>query len=148
MGYIQSGKDAGAKVEVGGERKGTEGYFIQPTIFTNTSPDMKIVQEEIFGPVGVVIKFKDEEDVIRLANDTMYGLAAAVFTQNLNRAIKTAHRLKAGTAWVNCVNQLHANVPFGGFKQSGIGRELGEYALHKCVVFLLSPVCCPLRHHA
>ncbi|KIK79306.1 hypothetical protein PAXRUDRAFT_834181 [Paxillus rubicundulus Ve08.2h10] len=130
MSYIQSGKEAGAKVEVGGERLGTEGYFIKPTIFTNTSPSMKIVQEEIFGPVGVVIKFKDEDDVIRQANDTVYGLAAAVFTQNINRAIKTAHRLKAGTAWVNCVNQLHSNVPFGGFKQSGIGRELGEYALH------------------
>lgn len=132
MGYIQSGKDAGAKVETGGDRLGSEGYFIAPTVFTNTTPDMKIVREEIFGPVGVVIKFKDEEDVIRQANDTVYGLAAAVFTQNLNRAIKTAHRLKAGTAWINCVNQVNSNVPFGGFKQSGIGRELGEYALHKC----------------
>jgi len=90
---------------------------------------MKIVQEEIFGPVGVVIKFKDEDDVIKQANDTVYGLAAAVFSKNINRALKTAHKLKAGTAWVNCANQLHANVPFGGFKQSGIGRELGEYAL-------------------
>lgn len=140
MGYIKSGKDAGAKVEVGGERQGTEGFFIKPTIFTNTSPDMKIVQEEIFGPVGVVIKFKDEDDVIRQANDTVYGLAAAVFTQNLNRAIKTAHKLKAGTAWVNCVNQLNSGVPFGGFKQSGIGRELGEYALTKWVSFSLSPM--------
>ncbi|KAF9232075.1 aldehyde dehydrogenase domain-containing protein [Melanogaster broomeanus] len=130
MGYIESGKEQGAKVEVGGERQGNEGYFIRPTIFTNTSPDMKIVREEIFGPVGVVIKFSDEEDVIRQANDTAYGLAAAVFTQNLNRAIKTAHRLKAGTAWVNCVNQLNTGVPFGGFKQSGIGRELGNYALN------------------
>ncbi|KAN0082987.1 Aldehyde dehydrogenase domain containing protein [Tylopilus felleus] len=130
MSYIQSGKDAGATVEVGGERHGSEGYFIRPTIFTNTSPDMKIVQEEIFGPVGVVIKFKDAEEVIRQANDTVYGLAAAVFTQNLNRAITTAHRLKAGTAWINCVNQLNSAVPFGGFKQSGIGRELGDYALH------------------
>ncbi|OAX35879.1 aldehyde dehydrogenase [Rhizopogon vinicolor AM-OR11-026] len=130
MSYIESGKQAGAKVEVGGERQGTEGYFIQPTVFTNVDPSMKIVQEEIFGPVGVVIKFKDEDDVIKQANDTVYGLAAAVFTQNLNRAINTAHRLKAGTAWVNCVNSLNANVPFGGFKQSGIGRELGEYALH------------------
>jgi aldehyde dehydrogenase (NAD+) len=129
MSYIESGKAAGAKVEIGGERLGSEGYFIKPTIFTNVDPSMKIVQEEIFGPVGVVIKFKDEEDVIRQANDTVYGLAAAVFTQNLNRAINTAHRLKAGTAWINCVNSLHSNVPFGGFKQSGIGRELGEYAL-------------------
>ncbi|KAG2357373.1 aldehyde dehydrogenase domain-containing protein [Suillus spraguei] len=129
MSYIESGKAAGAKVEIGGERHGSEGYFIKPTIFTNVDPSMKIVQEEIFGPVGVVIKFKDEEDVIRQANDTVYGLAAAVFTQNLNRAINTAHKLKAGTAWINCVNSLNSNVPFGGFKQSGIGRELGEYAL-------------------
>ncbi|KAF8995906.1 aldehyde dehydrogenase [Cyathus striatus] len=129
MSYIESGKEDGATVHYGGERHGTEGYFIKPTIFTDVHPDMKIVKEEIFGPVGVVIKFKDEADVIRQANDTVYGLAAAVFSQNINRAIETAHKLQAGTAWVNCVNQLHANVPFGGYKQSGIGRELGEYAL-------------------
>lgn len=129
MGYIKSGKEQGATIHLGGERHGAEGYFIQPTIFTDTKPDMTIVQEEIFGPVGVVIKFKDEDDVIKQANDTVYGLAAAVFSKNINRALKTAHKLKAGTAWVNCANQLHANVPFGGFKQSGIGRELGEYAL-------------------
>ena len=86
MSYIQSGKDAGATVEVGGERHGSEGYFIRPTIFTNTSPDMKIVQEEIFGPVGVVIKFKDADDVIRQANDTQAVRSRSVFTQNLNRA--------------------------------------------------------------
>ncbi|KAG6916526.1 hypothetical protein DXG01_006467 [Tephrocybe rancida] len=130
MGYIDSGRQQGATVHLGGDRFGTEGYFINPTIFTDTKPEMKIVQEEIFGPVGVVIKFEDEEDVIRQANDTVYGLAAAVFSQNLNRALETAHKLKAGTAWVNCVNQLHPNVPFGGYKQSGIGRELGEYAVH------------------
>jgi aldehyde dehydrogenase (NAD+) len=129
MGYIDSGKQDGATVLTGGDRHGTEGYFINPTIFTDVKPDMKIVQEEIFGPVGVVIKFDNAEDVIRQANDTVYGLAAAVFTQDLNRAIETAHKLQAGTAWVNCVNQLHAQVPFGGYKQSGIGRELGEYAL-------------------
>ncbi|KAF8125533.1 aldehyde dehydrogenase domain-containing protein [Mycena galopus ATCC 62051] len=130
MGYIESGKKEGATVHVGGNRHGTEGYFIEPTIFTHTTPEMKIVKEEIFGPVGVVIKFTDEADVIRQANDTVYGLAAAVFTQDINRALETAHKLHAGTAWINCVNQLHANVPFGGYKQSGIGRELGEYALH------------------
>jgi len=80
---------------------------------------MKIVQEEIFGPVGVLIKFEDEEDVIRQANDTLYGLAAAVFTQDINRALETVRKLKAGTAWINCVNTLEPNVPFGGFKQSG-----------------------------
>jgi len=130
MGYIESGKKEGATVHVGGNRHGTEGYFIEPTIFTHTTPEMKIVKEEIFGPVGVVIKFTDEADVIRQANDTVYGLAAAVFTQDINRALETAHKLHAGTAWINCVNQLHANVPFGGYKQRGIGRELGEYALH------------------
>ncbi|KAI0727040.1 aldehyde dehydrogenase [Fomitopsis betulina] len=129
MGYIESGKEEGATLHHGGARVGTEGYFIQPTIFTDVKPHMKIVKEEIFGPVGVVIKFKDEDDVLRQANDTVYGLAAAVFTKDLNKAIRTANRLKAGTVWVNCVNHLHAAVPFGGYKQSGIGRELGEYAL-------------------
>ncbi|KAH6904624.1 aldehyde dehydrogenase [Coprinopsis sp. MPI-PUGE-AT-0042] len=131
MGYIESGKKDGATtVHLGGNRHGQEGYFIEPTIFTDVKPEMKIVREEIFGPVGVVIKFEDEEDVIKQANDSMYGLAAAVFSQDINRAITTAHKMQAGTVWVNCANQLHANVPFGGFKQSGIGRELGEYALH------------------
>ena len=133
MGYINSGKEQGAKVHLGGERHGTEGYWIQPTIFTDTRPDMRIVQEEIFGPVCVIIKFEDEEDVLRQANDTLYGLAAAVFTRDITRAIQFAHKLHAGTAWINCTNSLHANVPFGGYKQSGIGRELGEYALNKYV---------------
>jgi len=129
MDHIKSGKEQGATVHLGGDRHGEEGYFIQPTVFTNTKPDMRIVQEEIFGPVGVVIKFEDEDDVVRQANDTLYGLAAAIFTQDINRALETAARLKAGTAWINCINSLNAQVPFGGFKQSGIGRELGEYAL-------------------
>ena len=100
MEYIDSGKEQGATVHLGGERFGNEGYYIKPTIFTDVKNDMKIVQEEIFGPVGVVIKFEDEEDVIHKANDTMYGLAAAVFSQNINRALQTAHKLRAGTAWV------------------------------------------------
>ncbi|KAL4268953.1 Aldehyde dehydrogenase [Pleurotus pulmonarius] len=130
MGYINSGIEQGATVHYSGEEKKSDGYFIQPTIFTDTTPDMKIVQEEIFGPVVVIIKFKDEDDVVRQANETVYGLAAVVFSQNITRALETTHRLKAGTVWVNCANQLHVNVPFGGYKQSGIGRELGEYALH------------------
>ena len=134
MGYINSGKEQGAKVHLGGERHGAEGYWIQPTIFTDTRPDMRIVQEEIFGPVCVVIKFEDEEDVLRQANDTLYGLAAAVFTKDITRGISFAHRLHAGTAWINCINSLHPNVPFGGYKQSGIGRECGQYALDTCVV--------------
>ncbi|KAI6040401.1 aldehyde dehydrogenase [Pisolithus marmoratus] len=139
MEYIESGKKDGAKVHIGGERHGSEGYFIQPTIFLDTNPDMRIVKEEIFGPVSVVIKFKDEEDVVRQANDTVYGLAAAVFTKDVNRAITTAHKLKAGSVWVNCYGVGSPNVPFGGFKQSGIGRELGEYALNHGY---LTMICC------
>ncbi|KAI9451457.1 aldehyde dehydrogenase domain-containing protein [Lactarius psammicola] len=130
MEYIEAGKKEGATVHLGGERHGNEGYWIKPTIFTNTRPDMRIVQEEIFGPVGVIIKFKDEEDALRQANDTLYGLAAAVFSKDITRAIQIAHKLEAGTMWINCVNSLHPNVPFGGYKQSGVGRELGEYALN------------------
>ncbi|KZT68472.1 aldehyde dehydrogenase [Daedalea quercina L-15889] len=129
MGYIKSGKDEGATLYEGGERIGSEGYFIRPTIFTDVKPHMKIVREEIFGPVGVLIKFKDEEDVIRQANDSVYGLAANVFTKDIQKAIRTSNALQAGSVWVNCVNAVHTAVPFGGYKQSGIGRELGEYAL-------------------
>ena len=133
MEYINSGKKDGATVHLGGERHGNEGYWIQPTIFTDTRPDMRIVQEEIFGPVGVIIKFKSEEDALKQANDTLYGLAAAVFTKDITKAIQFAHQLEAGTLWVNCVNTLNPNVPFGGYKQSGVGREQGEYALNKYV---------------
>ena len=100
MEYITSGKEEGAKVHLGGERWGTEGFYIQPTIFTETNKDMKIVQEEIFGPVGVVIKFSDDEDVVRQANDTIYGLAAAMFTKKIDRALTVAQKLRAGTTWV------------------------------------------------
>ncbi|KAI0042013.1 aldehyde dehydrogenase [Auriscalpium vulgare] len=129
MSYIECGKQEGATVHLGGERHGEAGYWVQPTIFTDTTPDMRIVREEIFGPVGVIIKFKDEDDVLRQANDTLYGLAAAVFTPDVSRALRVAHKLQAGTVWVNCIMMVHSNVPFGGYKQSGIGREQGEYAL-------------------
>jgi len=129
MSYIQAGKDAGAKVEIGGNRKGDQGYFIEPTIFSNVTEDMKIVQEEIFGPVCSISKFKDKEDAIRVGNKTTYGLAAAVHTKNLNTAIEVSNALRAGTVWVNTYNTLHHQLPFGGFKESGIGRELGEHAL-------------------
>ncbi|KAF4343693.1 aldehyde dehydrogenase [Fusarium beomiforme] len=117
MGYIKAGKDEGATIETGGERLGNKGYFIKPTIFSNVRPDMKIMQEEIFGPVCAISKFKDEKEVIDLAHDTAYGLAAAVHTKNLNTALRVSNALKAGT------------LPFGGYKESGIGRELGEAAL-------------------
>ncbi|KAF8337184.1 aldehyde dehydrogenase [Amanita rubescens] len=129
MGYIKSGKDDGATVHCGGERLGKDGFFVQPTIFTGINPDMKIMREEIFGPVGAVVKFEDEEDIIKKANDTIYGLAAYVFSQNVTKAIESAHKLKAGSVWVNMGGLVSPSVPFGGYKQSGIGRELGQYAL-------------------
>ncbi|KAK2799103.1 hypothetical protein FQN50_008609 [Emmonsiellopsis sp. PD_5] len=129
MGYIKEGKDAGATVEIGGERHGTEGYYIQPTIFSNVTDDMKIVKEEIFGPVCSIQKFKDEAEAIKIANNTSYGLAAAVHTTDLNTAIRVSNTLKAGTVWVNSYNLISYQAPFGGFKESGLGRELGEYAL-------------------
>ncbi|KAF9007190.1 aldehyde dehydrogenase [Cyathus striatus] len=129
MEYISSGKEAGATVHVGGERHGSEGYFIKPTIFTDVTPEMKITKEEIFGPVAVVIRFKTEEEVIEMANDTVYGLGAHIFTENTGRAIRVAHAVEAGSVWVNCAQATEIQVPFGGYKQSGIGRELGQYAL-------------------
>ncbi|KAI5294069.1 aldehyde dehydrogenase (NAD(P)(+)) ald5 [Ascosphaera acerosa] len=129
LGYIEEGKKAGAVCEVGGKRAGDKGYYIEPTIFTNVKEDMSIVKEEIFGPVCVVQTFKDEADAIRLANDTQFGLAAAVHTQSLNTALIVSNNIRAGTVWVNTYNQLSYQTPFGGVKESGIGRELGKYAL-------------------
>jgi aldehyde dehydrogenase (NAD+) len=129
MGYISEGKKAGATVVTGGERYGDKGYFIQPTIFADVTENMKIVQEEIFGPVCSIAKFSTEDEVIKVANTTTYGLAAAVHTKNINTAIKVSNALRAGTVWVNQYNMLHHQLPFGGYKESGLGRELGEAAL-------------------
>jgi len=129
MGYIEEGKKEGATVEIGGQRKGDKGYFIEPTIFSNVTDNMKIMQEEIFGPVCAISKFKNKEDAIQLGNSSNYGLAAAVHTKNLNTAIEVSNALRAGTVWVNTYNTLHHQLPFGGYKESGIGRELGEAAL-------------------
>lgn len=136
MGYIDSGKSEGATVHLGGERVGTEGFFIAPTIFTDTKPDMRIVKEEIFGPVGVVIKFEDEDDVIAKANDTMYGLAAAVFSQNINRALQTAHKLRAGTAWVRLPNAMYL-LCLILFSSTG---QLREHDPHKCSIRWLQAI--------
>ena len=133
--YIKEGKNEGAKVEIGGNRKGDKGYFIEPTIFSNVTEDMKIMQEEIFGPVCSISKFKDKEEAIKVGNKTTYGLAAAVHTRNLNTAIEVSNALKAGTVWVNTYNTLHHQLPFGGFKESGIGRELGENALENYIQY-------------
>jgi len=133
MSYIDAGKQAGATVEIGGNRKGDKGFFIEPTIFSNVTEDMKIVQEEIFGPVCSISKFSTKEEAIKLGNSTTYGLAAALHTKNLNTALEVSNALKAGTVWVNTYNTLHHQLPFGGFKESGIGRELGEAALDNYV---------------
>ncbi|KAI0098597.1 aldehyde dehydrogenase [Hypoxylon sp. NC0597] len=130
MGYIEEGKKEGATIEVGGERHGNKGYFIKPTIFTNVTNKMKIMQEEIFGPVVAIAKFKTEDEVIQLGNDSAYGLAAAVHTKNITTAIRVSNELRAGTVWVNSYNLLSHALPFGGFGESGIGRELGEEALY------------------
>ncbi|KAF8324536.1 NAD-dependent aldehyde dehydrogenase [Cantharellus anzutake] len=129
MGYIESGKKDGATLHLGGSQHGTEGFFIEPTIFTDVKPDMKIMREEIFGPVVVVAKFSNDEEAVRLANDTLYGLAAGIFTKDISRAIDVSNKLKSGTVWINEFNKVEVTLPFGGYKQSGIGRELGEYAL-------------------
>ncbi len=130
MGYIAVGKEGGGSVRAGGTRgPQMQGYFIQPTVFAGMDNGMRIAREEIFGPVACLIPFKDEDDVVRQANDTAYGLAAGVFTSDLSRAHRVARRLKAGSVWVNCYNAVSPMAPFGGFKQSGVGRELGRYGL-------------------
>ncbi len=129
MGYIDAGQKGGAKMLFGGQRVGDRGYFIQPTIFTDVKDDMKIAKEEIFGPVMSILKFKDVDEVIARGNATFYGLAAAVWTKDISKAIKLSNALRAGTVWVNCYDVFDASAPFGGFKMSGIGRELGSYAL-------------------
>jgi aldehyde dehydrogenase (NAD+) len=129
MSYISSGKEQGAKLLHGGNRVGDKGYFIEPTIFTDVQDTHKIAQEEIFGPVLSVIRFDSVEEVIERGNKNMYGLAAAVWTKDIKKAHRLAAELKAGTVWINCYDVFDAAAPFGGFKMSGIGRELGEYAL-------------------
>ena len=129
LGYIDIGKREGAKLVTGGERCGERGYFIRPTIFDAVDNNMKIAREEIFGPVVSAITFDDVGEVVRQGNLSIYGLAAAVWTRDIKKAHRLARDLKAGTIWINTYNALDAASPFGGFKQSGFGRELGVHAL-------------------
>ena len=131
LSYIESGKQEGASLLAGGKRFGDKGYFVEPTVFADVQDNMKIAREEIFGPVMSIIKFKSIEEVVKRANATVYGLAAAVWTRDIGKAHAIANSVRAGTVWVNCYNVFDAGAPFGGFKQSGIGRELGEYGLQQ-----------------
>src|SRR5262245_13034297 len=128
-GYLDSGRADGAEVVTGGARVGDHGYFVEPTVITNTRPDMKIVREEIFGPVVVAEPFQSLDEIAAVANDTPYGLGAGVWTRDLSKAHAMAKRLRAGTVWINCYNVFDAALPFGGYKQSGWGREMGHEAL-------------------
>jgi aldehyde dehydrogenase (NAD+) len=128
-GYIEKGKSEGAEVVTGGYYGQGEGYFVTPTIFAGVEDEMTIAKEEIFGPVVAAMPFDDLDDVINRANNSEYGLAAGLWTQDVKKAHYVANELKAGTVWVNCYNAFDAASPFGGYKQSGIGREMGSYAL-------------------
>lgn len=133
--YIEIGKDEGANVACGGRRimedgKG-DGFFIEPTVFVNVKPDMRIVQEEIFGPVVVIQKFKDEQEAIELANGTDYGLAGGVFTVDGAKAMRVIRKLRAGITWINSYHPTYNEAPWGGYKQSGIGRSLGTFGLEE-----------------
>jgi phenylacetaldehyde dehydrogenase len=131
-GYIASGLREGARATAGGKREGDRGYFVQPTVLVDTKPDMQVIREEIFGPVVCAQRFSDSDidEVARVANDTIYGLAASVWTSNVSVAHKMARRIRSGTVWVNCHNVFDASLPFGGYKQSGWGREMGADVLN------------------
>jgi phenylacetaldehyde dehydrogenase len=129
LGYLESGAEQGAEAVVGGGRVGDRGYFVQPTVLTHTSNDMSVVREEIFGPVVCAIPFDDPAEIVPVANDTNYGLAAGVFTRDISKALRTAARLRAGTVWINTYHVFDAAQPFGGYKESGWGREMGHQVL-------------------
>lgn len=129
LNYIEKGKEEGAVLLCGGKKLFDKGYFVAPTIFTNTQPNMNIVKEEIFGPVLVIQTFKDEKEAIKLANDSIYGLAGAVFTSDGAKAQRVIRKLRAGITWINTYHPTFNEAPWGGYKQSGIGRELGTFGL-------------------
>ncbi|HEV8201363.1 MAG TPA: aldehyde dehydrogenase family protein [Candidatus Polarisedimenticolia bacterium] len=129
LGYVDKGKAEGARLVTGGERPQGKGYFVRPTIFTDVRNDMTLAREEIFGPVLAVLRFKELDDVLAQANDSVYGLAAAVWTKDIKKAHRTARQLQAGTVWINSYGLYDSAMPFGGVKQSGFGRELGRQGL-------------------
>jgi gamma-glutamyl-gamma-aminobutyraldehyde dehydrogenase len=133
MSYIEAGVEDGATLVAGGKPASVDGrgYFIEATVFDDVEPDMRIAREEIFGPVLATMTFEDEDDAVQQANQTIYGLAAGVWTRDVGRAHRFARAVKAGTVWVNTYNRYDPGAPFGGFKQSGFGRDLGERALQE-----------------
>lgn len=129
MNYIDIGRSEGATLMTGGNRVGTEGYYVEPTVFADVTDGMAISQEEIFGPVMSILKFKTLEEVTKRANASKYGLAAGIWTKNINTANTLSRNLRSGTVWINCFNNFDAALPFGGFKGSGFGRDKGYSAL-------------------
>ena len=127
--YVKIGVEEGAKIAVGGKRHSAGEAFVEPTLLVDVRNDMRVAQEEIFGPVGVVIKFKDQDELVRMANDSLYGLGGAVFTRDIAKALTVARLLETGRVWVKTYNQIHAGAPFGGYKESGIGRETHKMIL-------------------
>lgn len=146
LSLIDAGKKEGAKVECGGLRHGQVGYFVEPTVFSNVTDDMTIAREEIFGPVQQILKFKTLDEAIERSNNTMYGLAAGIVTQNLDIAMTYVQSVRAGSVWVNCFDYATPQTPFGGFKMSGQGRELGEDGINEYVEVKTVTITVPVKN--
>jgi acyl-CoA reductase-like NAD-dependent aldehyde dehydrogenase len=146
LSLIEKGKEEGAKVECGGRRVGDIGYFVEPTVFSNVTDDMTIAREEIFGPVQQILKFKTLDEAIRRSNETPYGLASGIITQNLDNATTYIQGVRAGTVWVNCFDLSPVQSPFGGYKLSGQGREMGEDGISEYVEVKTVTISIPVKN--